>query len=709
MKGDEPRVAPEALWNAMATAEAVAASGDYRIDALTSGYKWPSSTISYSFYEDSVFAGQYYGSEVVSEVSEGVKTNVRAIMAWYGRILNLTFVEVTETGSNIGLIRFMRSSAPSYAYAYYPSGTAMFSLSGDVHLNPSYDRLGDTNGFQNPAGEHGYVSLIHEIGHALGLKHPHDGSPTLPSAEDNHTLTVMSYNFYGESPGTPMTYDLLALHHLYGARANRADNDTYVATRAGADQFNVGGELFISPSLATKLTIWDTGGYNQLDLSVVPASSSGYRVDLNPLGWISTGANYKGTYLQVGASLGPAVWIKRVVNSSSADTLYANGETNVFAGYSAARATGADVVYGANAADVIDLSGYDPGQVTQTPSGNDLVLGLGANGSITLRDYFLGDPPSIVFQAVTPTVSVNDVSVVEGQSGSTAATFTLSLSSPASAQVSVGYATANGTAMAGNDYAAASGTATFAPGETQKTITVTVAGDTVVENDETFSVVLGNASAGLAIGDGQGDATILNDDQPPNQPPVAAASATPTSGVAPLAVTFSSAGSSDPDGSIVSWAWSFGDGGTSSLAAPSHSYTTPGTYTATLTVTDNRGSTGSKSLTISVQANPGATMFVGSMIASASKTGSGSYAQVTVTVQRADGQPMAGAVVTAQWSGLVKGTVTGTTDTAGIVVFKSKTVRKTGTVTLTVTNVSKAGATYDKARNVVTSASATLQ
>jgi chitinase len=398
------------------------------------------------------------------------------------------------------------------------------------------------------------------------------------------------------------------------------------------------------------------------------------------------------------------------VNSTSGDTFFANTEPNVFAGYSPARATGADTIYGADGADVIDLSAYDPGQVTQTPSGNDLVLGLGATGSITIKDYYaVGNPPSIQFQAVTPTVGISDVSVVEGQSGSTPATFAVSLSAPASAPVSVGFATVNGTATAGSDYTAASGTVAFATGETQKTIAVSVAGDTVVEADETFSVVLSGASPGLAIGDGQGDATILNDDQPPNQPPVAAASATPTSGMAPLSVTFSSAGSSDPDGSIVSFAWSFGDGGTSTSANPSHAYSTAGAYTATLTVTDNRGATASKSVAISVQASPSAVMFVSGISMQALKTASGSYAQGTVTIQRADGQPMAGAVVTAQWSGLVKGTATATTDSAGSAVFKSKTVRKAGTVTLTVTSVSKAGATYDRARNVVTSAAVALR
>ena len=263
-------------------------SGDYRIDALLSGYQVSQSTVTYSFYEDDVFHGAYSGDEDVSEVSEGVKTNVRAIMAWYSTLINVTFVEVTETANTVGVIRVMRSTAPSYAYAYYPSSTSMFSVTSDVHLNPSYDRLGDTNGFQNPAGEHGYVSLIHEVGHAIGLKHPHDGSPNLPSTEDNHTSTVMSYGFLGESPGTPMGYDMMALQYMYGARPQRGGNDTYRMNRADVDQYTVGGQLYINPSLLTKQVIWDSGGYNVLDLSGFTAASGGYRVDLRPLGWIST-------------------------------------------------------------------------------------------------------------------------------------------------------------------------------------------------------------------------------------------------------------------------------------------------------------------------------------------------------------------------------------------------------------------------------------
>ncbi len=92
---------------------------------------------------------------------------------------------------------------------------------------------------------------------------------------------------------------------------------------------------------------------------------------------------------------------------------------------------------------------------------------------------------------------------------------------------------------------------------------------------------------------------------PVNQPPVASATATPTSGVAPLAVAFSGNASTDPDGTIASYAWTFGDGGSGTGPAPSHTYQNAGTYTVTLTVTDNGGAT--DTATVSITASAGAT------------------------------------------------------------------------------------------------------
>ena len=113
-----------------------------------------------------------------------------------------------------------------------------------------------------------------------------------------------------------------------------------------------------------------------------------------------------------------------------------------------------------------------------------------------------------------PSLSVNDVTVTEGDSGTTSATFTVTLAPASGQNVSVDYSTADGTATAPADYAATSGTLTFAPGQTTQTVTVQVAGDTLDEIDETFTVNLSNA-VNATIADGTGLGTILDDDPLP--------------------------------------------------------------------------------------------------------------------------------------------------------------------------------------------------
>lgn len=110
-----------------------------------------------------------------------------------------------------------------------------------------------------------------------------------------------------------------------------------------------------------------------------------------------------------------------------------------------------------------------------------------------------------------PTVRIGDVTVTEGNSGSTIAAFTVTLSATWGETVTVDYATADGTATAGGDYQAQSGTLTFAPGQTSKTITVAVTGDGLAEPTETFSVSLtGATNAAIAVQ--QGNGTILDDE-----------------------------------------------------------------------------------------------------------------------------------------------------------------------------------------------------
>jgi hypothetical protein len=106
---------------------------------------------------------------------------------------------------------------------------------------------------------------------------------------------------------------------------------------------------------------------------------------------------------------------------------------------------------------------------------------------------------------------VSDVSVTEGNSGSTMAGFVVTLAPASAATVTIDYSTADGTALSGSDYTATTGTLTFTPGQTSQTVNVPVLGDGDDEPDETFSLVLSNASNADLI-DAQGVGTILDDD-----------------------------------------------------------------------------------------------------------------------------------------------------------------------------------------------------
>ena len=131
----------------------------------------------------------------------------------------------------------------------------------------------------------------------------------------------------------------------------------------------------------------------------------------------------------------------------------------------------------------------------------------------------LADPSGVAADATTPAgtpsrVLIGDVRMAEGNAGQTAFRFTVSLDRAQPAPVTVAFATADGTASAPSDYAAGTGAVTFASGETAKTVTVQVKGDTSDEPDETFNVNLTNASGNATIGNGRAVGTIVNDDQP---------------------------------------------------------------------------------------------------------------------------------------------------------------------------------------------------
>ena len=140
------------------------------------------------------------------------------------------------------------------------------------------------------------------------------------------------------------------------------------------------------------------------------------------------------------------------------------------------------------------------------------------------NEYVRAGTSAPVSVLTPPSITINDVAVAEGNSGTSTATFTVSLAPAISQPVTVNYATANGTAASGIDYAATSGTLTFDPSMTTRTISVAITGDATFEQNETFFVDLSQATNAI-IPDPQGTGTISNDDAP-QSPAVTAGPAT---------------------------------------------------------------------------------------------------------------------------------------------------------------------------------------
>lgn len=363
-------------------------TGDVHTDNLLAGSKWGDAVgtgvvIEYSFAgPGSVFASGYGSGEpdTISALSATQKAAVRDALDLWSDLADITFVEVDETSSHVGVMRFGRSSAPSTAWAYNPASD--YPEGGDVWFGPSY-----APNASYALGTYNFATMVHEIGHALGLKHPHasGGSNVIYSTSyDWLGNSVMSYRSYlndsvtsgGYSnaffPTGPMLNDVAAIQYLYGANE---------ATRAGATtyQWATGQQLFE--------TIYDAGGRDRIDWS---NQTTAVVIDLTPGAWSELGPAYtwkdgrkSGSYATT-LAIARGTWIEDASGGSGGDTITGNDRANALAGNN-----GSDDLFGGNGDD--ELSGGDGQDDLVGGNGDDEMWGGAGNDSFSFAGSFGDD------------------------------------------------------------------------------------------------------------------------------------------------------------------------------------------------------------------------------------------------------------------------------------------------------------------------------
>ena len=347
-------------------------SGDYRIDVLLDDvkYRWnthsPLGTevqIPFAFLTVPSSWASADDLKGFNPFSLEAMAATRQILSDISKLINVTFIEVAETAITHGIRFANNTQEKSAGYASLPQpGTepnGFIQGSGDLYMA--------SNQFTNltfAVGSYEYFTLVHEIGHAIGLNHPGNynaGEPAsteagnfLATSEDNTWVSIMSYNAVPQGQNRTFfgTYDMLALKYLYGSRSYNAEDTEYAFVDAHGQVLQI---------------INDTGGIDTLNFSNL---SIGVNINLESGRHSSVGTLPDGSTAAINnVSIAFDALIENVIGSRFDDLLLGNSANNLLSG-----GAGNNAINGGAGHDIAEFSGNRNTFTLQNKTGGSFVV-----------------------------------------------------------------------------------------------------------------------------------------------------------------------------------------------------------------------------------------------------------------------------------------------------------------------------------------------